>query len=100
MDDLDRLHDRLVTNIHEGFPHLLERNFRLGDITEHLVPYRTNRPALRFDSARQYELALMRLAAGERGYLRVEPTVADAFRRALAAPDPDAAVLRDHALAS
>jgi hypothetical protein len=41
----------------------------------------------------------MRLASGERGYLRVEPTVADAFRRALAAPEPDAAVLRDHALA-
>ncbi|AHG89907.1 Double zinc ribbon [Gemmatirosa kalamazoonensis] len=100
MDDLDRLHERLVANVRDGFPHLLERTFRLGDIQEHLVPYRTNRPSLRFESARQYELALMRLASGERGYLRVEPTVADAFRRALASPEPDAAVLRDHALAT
>ena len=80
MDDLDRLHERLVANVRDGFPHLLERTFRLGDIAEHLVPYRTNRPALRFDSARQFELALMRLASGERGYLRVEPAVADVAR--------------------
>ena len=100
MDDLDRLHERLVANVRDGFPHLIDRTFRLGDIAEHLVPYRTNRPGLRFDSARQYELALMRLASGERGYLRVEPNVADAFRRALASPEPDAALLRDHSLAT
>ena len=100
MDDLDRLHDRLVSNVRGGFPHLLDRSFQLGDVGEHLVPYRLNRRELGFDSVRQFELALMRLAAGERGYLRVEPAVQDAFRRALTAPEPDAALLRDHARAA
>jgi hypothetical protein len=100
MDDLDRLYDRLATNIREGFPHLQDRAFQLGDIGEHLVPYRLNRRELGFDSVRQFELALMRLAAGERGYLRADPPVQDAFRRGLAMPEPDAALLRDHARAS
>jgi hypothetical protein len=100
MDDLDRLYDRLATNVRDGFPHLLDRAFQLGDIGEHLVPYRLNRRELGFDSVRQYELALMRLAAGERGLLRADAPVQDAFRRALATPEPDAALLRDHARAA
>ena len=100
MDDLDRLYDRLATNVRDGFPHLLDRAFQLGDIGEHLVPYRLNRRELGFDSVRQYELALMRLASGERGMLRTDAAVQDAFRRALATPEPDAALLRDHARAT
>src|SRR4051794_40887627 len=100
MDDLDRLYDRLIANIREGFPHLLDRAFQLGDVTEHLVPYRLNRRELGFDSVRQYEIALMRLSAGERGYLRADAPVQDAMRRALASPEPDAALLRDHARGS
>jgi hypothetical protein len=100
MDDLDRLYDRLVASIRDGFPHLVDRAFQLGDIPEHLVAYRLNRRELGFDSVRQYELALMRLAAGERGYLRADAAVQDAFRRALQSPEPDAALLRDHARAS
>src|SRR3954447_18842861 len=100
MDDLDRLFRRLVDNVRSGFPHLLDRAFQLGDISEHLVPYRLNRRELGFDSVRQYELALMRLASGERGLVRTDASVQDAFRRALASPEPDAALLRDHARAT
>jgi Double zinc ribbon len=100
MDDLDRLYDRLLANIREGFPHLLDRAFQLGDVSEHLVPYRLNRRELGFDSVRQYELALMRLAAGEKGYLRADSAAQDAFRRALATPEPDGALLRDYARSS
>jgi hypothetical protein len=100
MDDLDRLYDRLATNVRDGFPHLLDRAFQLGDVGEHLVPYRLNRRELGFDSVRLYELALMRLASGERGLLRADAGVQDAFRRALATPEPDAGLLRDHARAT
>lgn len=100
MDDLDRLYDRLLANIRESFPHLLDRAFQLGDVSEHLVPYRLNRRELGFDSVRQYEVALMRLVAGERGYLRAEAAVQDAMRRALASPEPDPGLLRDHTRAS
>jgi predicted RNA-binding Zn-ribbon protein involved in translation (DUF1610 family) len=87
MDDLDRLYQRLLDAVREGAPHLRERRFRLGDIPQHLLPYRLHRRELGFESVQQYERALARLAAGERGYLSADATVHDAFRRAAADPD-------------
>jgi predicted RNA-binding Zn-ribbon protein involved in translation (DUF1610 family) len=87
MDDLDRLYQRLLDAVREGAPHLRERRFRLGDIPQHLLPYRLHRRELGFESVQQYERALARLAAGERGYLSADASVHDAFRRAAADPD-------------
>src|SRR5689334_21176584 len=97
MDDLDRLYHRLVLNVRDGAPHLLDRQFRLGDVSAHLVPYRHTRRELGFESIQQYELALLRLASGERGYLRAEGSVQDALRRTLAKPQPDGSLLRAYA---
>ena len=90
MDDLDRLYQRLLDAVREGAPHLRERRFRLGDIPQHLLPYRLHRRELGFDSVQQYERALARLAAGERGYLSADAGVHEAFRRV--AGDPAAPV--------
>jgi len=81
MDDLDRLYHRLLDAVREGAPHLRERRFRLGDIPQHLLPYRLHRRELGFASVQQYERALARLAAGERGYLSADAGVHEAFRR-------------------
>lgn len=81
MDDLDRLYHRLLDAVREGAPHLRERRFRLGDIPQHLLPYRLHRRELGFESVQQYERALARLAAGERGYLSADAGVHEAFRR-------------------
>jgi predicted RNA-binding Zn-ribbon protein involved in translation (DUF1610 family) len=86
MDDLDRLYQRLLDAVREGAPHLRERRFRLGDIPLHLLPYRLHRRELGFESVQQYERALARLAAGERGYLSADAGVHEAFRRAAADP--------------
>lgn len=83
MDDLDRLYHRLLDAVRESAPQLRERRFRLGDIPQHLLPYRLHRRELGFDSVQQYEGALARLAAGERGYLSADATVQQAFRRAV-----------------
>lgn len=90
MDDLDRLYHRLLDAVRENAPHLRERGFRLGDIPQHLLPYRLHRRELGFESVQQYERALVRLAAGERGYLSGDAAVHEAFRRAAA--DPNAPV--------
>lgn len=81
MDDLDRLYHRLLDAVREGAPHLRERRFRLGDIPQHLLPYRLHRRELGFASVQQYERALARLAGGERGYLSADAGVHEAFRR-------------------
>jgi hypothetical protein len=83
MDDLDRLYHRLLDAVRESAPHLRERRFRLGDIPQHLLPYRLHRRDMGFDSVQQYEGALARLAAGERGYLSADAAVQQAFRRAV-----------------
>ena len=83
MDDLDRLYHRLLDAVRESAPHLRERRFRLGDIPQHLLPYRLHRRDLGFESVQQYEGALARLAAGERGYLNADAAVQQAFRRAV-----------------
>lgn len=95
MDDLDRLHARLVAAVREGAPHLLQRRFRLADIPSHLVPYRLNRRELGLDRVERYERALVRLASGERGYLIADPAVQAAFRGA--GSGTDAELLQRHA---
>jgi hypothetical protein len=64
MDDLDRLYHRLLDAVRENAPHLRERGFRLGDIPQHLLPYRLHRRELGFESVQQYERALARLGGG------------------------------------
>lgn len=97
MDDLDRLYHRLLDAVRESAPQLRERRFRLGDIPQHLLPYRLHRRELGFDSVQQYEGALARLAAGERGYLSADATVQQAFRRAVDGGDvPLEQALRQH----
>jgi hypothetical protein len=94
MDDLDRLYRLLVDTLRGEAPHLLRQRFAVGDLAQQLVPYRLHRRALGFDSIQQYDLALLRLVSGERGYLASEPVVQDAARQALAGPQADADALR------
>jgi hypothetical protein len=89
MDDLDRLHHRLVTVLGEEAPHLLSGQFTLGDVPRQLVPYRLHRRTLGLDSLESYNQAVLRLASGERGYLTADATVREAARQALLDPAVD-----------
>jgi hypothetical protein len=94
MDDLDRLYRHLVETLRGEAPHLLRQRFAVGDLAQQLVPYRLHRRALGFDTIQQYDRALLRLVAGERGYLITEPVVRDAAREALERAPEDAEALR------
>jgi hypothetical protein len=94
MDDLDRLYRHLVDTLRAEAPHLLRQRFAVGDLAQQLVPYRLHRRALGFDAIQQYDQALLRLVAGERGYLLTEPVVRDAAREALARGPADGDALR------
>jgi len=93
VDELDRLFERLVQ--------VLARDARLAvpfpatDVYERLVPYRSNRSHLRVATHQDYEMAVLRLLAGERGYVRLEPDeVREAMQREVATVNPDPAMFR------
>ncbi|MGZ8469631.1 MAG: double zinc ribbon domain-containing protein [Gemmatirosa sp.] len=94
MDDLDRLYHHLVDSLRHEAPHLLRQRFSVGDLTQQLVPYRLHRRGLGFDAIQQYDLAVLRLVSGERGYLATEPVVQDAARQALSGPQPELDAIR------
>jgi hypothetical protein len=93
MDELDRLFELLVsalareTRVAVPFP--------AAEIWERLVPYRSNRPRLNVATHQDYEMAVLRLLAGERNYVQLEPeTVREAMQREIAGVNPDPAFFR------
>ena len=94
-DDLDRLFERLVSVLADDAPGRLAVPFPAAEVYERLVPYRSNRSILKVATHQDYEMAVLRLLAGERGYASLEPAeVQDALRREAAESNPDAALFR------
>ncbi len=96
MTDLERFFRRLVDNLASTDPARLHRAIPLQDVLHEIVPYRTNRRVLRLDTSEDYELVVMRLCAGEGGFVRADPEEARArFAKELASPNPDLGVLHE-----
>ena len=94
-DDLDRLFERLVRVLADDAPGRLAVPFPAAEVYERLVPYRSNRSALRVATHQDYEMAVLRLLAGERGYASLEPPeVREALQREAAESNPDTGMFR------
>jgi hypothetical protein len=94
-DDLDRLFERLVSVLADDAPGRLAVPFPAAEVYERLVPYRSNRSILRVATHQDYEMAVLRLLAGERGYASLEPAeVQDALQREAGESNPDTALFR------
>ena len=72
MDDLDRLFQRLVHNIRNGHAEYLSVPFTVQELYDTLVPYRHYRRDLGIETNQDYEAAVTRLLAGEKGYVRAD----------------------------
>ena len=93
MDELDSLFERLVRALAEESR--LAVPFPAAEVYERLVPYRSNRSRLKVATHQDYEMTVLRLLAGERGYVRLEPDdVREAMRREVAEANPDTAYFR------
>lgn len=93
MDELDRLFGLLVAALARETRVAIP--FPAAEIYERLVPYRSNRSHLNVATHQDYEMAVLRLLAGERGYVQLEPeTVRDAMQREIATINPDPAYFR------
>lgn len=94
-DALDRLFTKLVANLAELDPSRLHRPFPLSELYESLVPYRTHRSQLGLESGEDYEMVVLRLLSGERGYAFVEPDeVRQALAREASSANPDTGIFR------
>ena len=89
MTDLERLFRRLVDNLIAIDPARLHRSMPLSDLYESVIPYRTNRRSLSIDTAEDYDFLLLRLCAGEGGFLRMlSLTSPSGFARKQPVPTP------------
>ncbi|HEX9282465.1 MAG TPA: zinc ribbon domain-containing protein [Gemmatimonadales bacterium] len=94
-DDLDRLFERLVSVLAQDTPGKLAVPFPASEVYERLVPYRSNRSVLKVATHQDYEMAVLRLLAGERGYASLEPgEVREALEREAGESNPDTALFR------
>lgn len=94
MTDLERFFRRLVGNLASTDPARLHRPIPLDDVRQTIVPYRANRRALGLESSEDYELVLLRLCAGEGGFVRTEPEEVRArFAEELRGANPDLEIL-------
>src|SRR5256886_13311650 len=93
MDELDRLFGLLVTALARETR--IAVPFPAAEVYEKLVPYRSNRSLLNVATHQDYEMAVLRLLAGERGYVQLEPdNIREAMQREIATVNPDPAYFR------
>ncbi len=99
MDDLDRILQRLVQRIRAEYAEYMNRPFEVSELYQNIVPYRHHRREMGIETNQDYELALLRLLAGERGYLIGDASMQDAVKHELASPNPNTALFREFAAA-
>ena len=94
-DPIARLFRCLAENLAALDPGALSRPIPVPDIHERLVPYRTHRAVLGLDTGEDYDMALLRLLAGEGGWVDVFPVeVREAMAREAASVNPDTGLFR------
>lgn len=93
--DLERLFRQIVVNLAATDPGRLHGPLTLADIRDSIVPYRANRRTLQIESSEDYELALLRLGAGEGGLAQADNAQAQAELAAeLSGSNPDLSILQ------
>src|SRR5918997_2398309 len=99
MDNLDRMFRHLVRTIQSRNPEYLSRPFEVAELYQTILPYRLHRRELGLDTNQDYEMTLLELLSGARGYLVVDERMRDTLRRELGSANPDPSVRREFAAA-
>jgi hypothetical protein len=98
-DELERLFRALVLRIREQRPENLSRPFEVADILRTFIPYRTTRADVGVETAEDYEVVLLRLLSGERGFVFSDDVMQDDLRRELDSGNPDLKALQAYGTA-
>ena len=97
MDDIERMYRHLVRTIRANFTPYLTQPFEVGELYQTILPYRLHRRELGLDTNQDYEMALLELLTGARGYLVVDDRMRDVLVAEQSAKNPDPAIVRDFA---
>ncbi|MDB4900323.1 MAG: Double zinc ribbon [Gemmatimonadetes bacterium] len=97
MDDIERMYRHLVRTIRAGFTPYLTQPFEVGELYQTILPYRLHRRELGLETNQDYEMAMLELLSGARGYLVVDDKMRDVLTAEHASPNPDPAIIRDFA---
>jgi hypothetical protein len=73
VDDLERLFQILVEVLEKESPERVRTPFQVSELYQNILPYRSYKNRLGFDTNQDYEMAVLRLLAGEGNYVIVEP---------------------------
>ena len=95
---LEKFHRALIEEIQTQRPEYLTGPFTVAEIYQNLVPYGSHRDRIGVRINGDYEDALLRLLAGEGGYLILEsePALRD-LRAELKTPNPNTGLYREYA---
>src|SRR5919109_4457059 len=97
MDALDRMFHVLVRTLRAKQPALLSAPFTVAELHQQILPYRHFRRELDLETNQEYELVLMELLTGARGYLDVDDRLRDQLGKELLASSPEPSRIRDYA---
>jgi len=97
MDDVERMYRHLVKTIRASSPSLLTQPFQVADLYATILPYRLHRRELGLETNQDYEMAMLELLSGARGYLAVEPRMREVLGASLKSPNPDPQLIREFA---
>jgi hypothetical protein len=97
MDDVERMYRHLVRTIRGSSPHLLTQPFQVADLYATILPYRLHRRDLGLETNQDYEMAMLELLSGARGYLVVEDRMRDVLGASLKSSNPDPQLIREFA---
>jgi hypothetical protein len=97
-DVLARFHAALVEEILNRRPEYIHAPFTVAEIYQNLVPYGTHRDLIGVEMNGDYEDALLRLLAGEGGYLVLEsPQALRTLREEVSSSNPNTGLYREFA---
>ena len=91
MDDVERMYRHLVRTIRANFSPYLTQPFEVGELYQTILPYRLHRRELGLETNQDYELALMELLTGARGYLVVDQKMRDVLKAEQTTSNPNTA---------
>jgi len=97
MDDVERMYRHLVRTIKSTSPQLLTQPFQVADLYATILPYRLHRRDLGLETNQDYELAMLELLSGARGYLVVEDRMREVLGTTLKSSNPDPQLIREFA---
>lgn len=97
MDDVERMYRQLVRTIRSNAPQLLTQPFQVADLYATILPYRLHRRDLGLETNQDYEMAMLELLSGARGYLTVEHRMREVLGESLKSPNPDPQLIREFA---